>query len=187
MHVNWYKYVESLTTLQRKCCLNKNTLVLGSTLLRSTTDVCHCVCQNKFLLLVLFFSFYWSVSLCGSDKDQLSSKRTFQTYLGCFAHFHLESLGDFQCNRNIFNNEQCSFHTCHIVVQSWPVFPLRKFCTVQMFVAQTRMQLRNHADTQAVMRFLRWKGYAICIYIHRIYLACWKCAENEILLRNCAP
>jgi len=35
-----------------------------------------------------------------------------------------------------------------------PVFPLRKFCTEQMFVL-VRMQLRNHADTQLVKRF-KW-------------------------------
>jgi len=57
-------------------------------------------------------------------------------------------------------------------------------CANVCFVAHTRMQLRNQADAQAwsvpcVGRVMR--------YIQRIDLECWKCPENEILLRNCAP
>ena len=39
----------------------------------------------------------------------------------------------------------------------WPVFPLRKFYTEQMFVLlrTKRMQLCNHTDTQTVKRFKR--------------------------------
>ena len=35
-----------------------------------------------------------------------------------------------------------------------------------------RMQLRNHADTQTVKRSTRLKGYAVYIYIYRVFHNC---------------
>jgi len=67
------------------------------------------------------------------------------------------------------------------------VFPVRKFCTEQMFVLlrTKRMQLRNHPDTQTAKHSQRKKGYAIHttnIYIYRPKFRILEVRKNAIAL-----